>query len=138
VKTEILSKPFGGSIKLTGEAAGLRGMTELIASRFKLNVVHAGIPYEWNGVKKNYLTAAALIAEGTENCVKLVRPAPPIIKLEPVTGGNEDHVNGAATGSDARPGGAGTGTVTSTGKRGKGKKMIKNFIEMIIPSDDER
>ncbi|MDR1601298.1 MAG: hypothetical protein LBS42_02600 [Tannerella sp.] len=110
LKTEVLSKSFGGSIKLIGEASELKGMTELIASQFKLNVVQASVPPEWSGVKKEYLTAAALLAEGTENCVKLP------VKPEPVTDGN--NKGGEDTGD--------TGNNTGPIKKDKG-----NFITTI-------
>jgi cell division protein FtsA len=125
LKAGVLSNPFDGCIKLTGEAAGLKGMAELIASRFKLKVVRASAPRVWNDVEKEYLTAAALLAEGTENCVKsLVKPAPPVIKPEPGADDNKNGVN--STGKDPN---------VDTGKKtdpDDGTKIKKNFLKTMI------
>jgi len=78
VKTEIQTKPFGGNIKLLGEASELKGMDDLIVSLFKMNVVHATVPREWREMKIGDLVAISLLTKGTENCVTLIPTAAPV------------------------------------------------------------
>jgi cell division protein FtsA len=94
VKTEIQTKPFGGSVKLMGEASELKGMDDLIVNLFKLKVVHASVPREWSEMETGDLVAVSLLTKGTENCVApipVVAPTPPpVVTAEPVVQEEEE------------------------------------------------
>ncbi|MDR1406529.1 MAG: hypothetical protein LBJ23_00610 [Tannerella sp.] len=96
VKSETQSRSFAGSIKLTGEASELKGMAELIATRFKLNVVRTDIPGEWNGAAgKDDLMAVGLLAGASENCVEFARPVAPQPTATDGTSGTTGNRNGS-------------------------------------------
>ncbi|MDR1331559.1 MAG: hypothetical protein LBK07_05585 [Tannerella sp.] len=89
VKTNVPPNTFGGSVKLTGKGAGLKGMDDLVADRFKLNVSHLSVPGEWDGIAaKSDLATVGLLMKGTENCMSFPRvtqePSPGSSKTAPV------------------------------------------------------
>ncbi|MDR2121126.1 MAG: cell division protein FtsA [Tannerella sp.] len=102
VKAEIQSKPFGGSIKLTGEASDLKGLDELISRCFKMEVLQAGLPWECKGMNTDELTTISLLVKGTENCVKPFVPSPVMPPEDPKTGPDTEPNTGMATGTGVK------------------------------------